>query len=486
MKLTRRQINILLALGALTVALFVGIFFLPHVRASGGPDPGYTVGADPHDRFRAPRSATSEYLDWEINLGGSGNEEVVASFKLKNEIIIFGNTTSIDYDFYGTNASENGSFFVMLLSSSGQPIAYRAHEGNLVKVLMVNQIREGFLLLINTATESFVIETNLFATDLLESDWRRSTNLRNLPHEQIIYLYVDDWADQNRTPAHMPYEFFHAVMEFTDPLDGFRRLRVAVLCGNLEMRYERFFTSTQSVEFVSAFAQMGEFVLFGTLRGGNNTSRLIGFRWSRATSVRNFTPILMQGVQNYTVETMIPAGPSEFVALIRMSNDVHEVVWFYNFFSETPRMHNISLSQSSAQKVLLMGGGQDRFYVFEVDILGRSVLYRFRHDNMRTMDSVPLYEFGSLNGIDSRMATNMGHGSVFIGRDTGYTVVIGTNDGGVTSRRFIEGSNKNIRHIIREDEHIGGFILIGESRGVGANVNEHFGESDVWVARLRI
>ncbi|MCL2847925.1 MAG: hypothetical protein FWE13_04150 [Firmicutes bacterium] len=482
-RLTKRQINILLALSVLTVALAIGIFFLPHVW--GNDDPYIPVVVPPHDRFREPREAKSEYLDWEITLGGSGEEEVVASFKLQNEIIIFGNTTSVDYDFYGTNASRDGSFFVMLLSNSGQPIAYRAHQGRLEQVVMVSEIREGFLLLINTDTESFIIETNLFATDLLENDLRRSENLRNVAHERIIYLYVDDWAlEGDRTPSHLAPEVFHAVMEYRDPLDGFRRLRVAVLCRDLELRYERFFTSNQSVEFVAAFAQMGEFVLFGTLRGGFNSSRLIGFRWTREASVRNFTPTLMQGVQNFTLEAIIPAGHNEFASIIRHNDGTHRLVWFYNFFSATPRIIERDLSGSSSQSVRLFGGGQNRFYVFEVDITGNGILYRFNIDNMRTMDEVPLTVFNDLTAVDSVMSTNMGHGTTFIGRKNGFVTVIGTGSAGVTSSRFIEANDKRVDFIIREDQHLGGIILVGEISYRGPNATHHMGGTNVWLARM--
>ena len=486
MKLTRKQINILLILAVLTVVLFIGIFFLPHITGGSSvePDPPPVIVPPAHDRFRHPREAASEHLSWELTLGGTGNEQVVAAFGLGEELIIFGNTTSTDFDFDGTNANAAGSFFVMLLNLNGQPIAYRAHAGTLEQVIMISNPREGFLLVVNTATESFIIETNLFATDLLEGDKRRSDCLRNAAHERIVYLYIDDFALYgDRTPAHLPREIYHAVLEAVDVLDGFRRLRVAVLCASLEVQYERFFTSTQSVEFVAAYAKLGEFVLFGTLIGGNNTSRLVGFRWDRVAPTRSFTPLLMQGVQNYSLQGMIPVGADEFAALIRLPTGVHQIVWFYNFFSATPRIHTIELSGESAQKAVILGGGQNRFYVFEIDLLGNGILYRFSISTMRILDEMPLVEFNYLTTLTAHLPTNAGHGTVFIGTTATHTVIIGTDSMGTTNTRLIEGI-KNVRFIIRENENIGGVIIVGEIEESSPNAYQHFGGSDVWIARV--
>ena len=465
MKFTKTQVNTLLALGGVTVILFVGMFFLPWVNpafAENPPGPEIpTETPPPHNPFRGPRPAADPFLEWEINLGGSGDETVVAAFGLTEEIIIFGNTTSNDYDFESTGAGA----FAVLISFDGRPIAYFTFEGVLERVVPLDN---GFLLCINTETESFLIETDALGIEIRRIDLQRG------PNERIIDVYIDYFAEI-RTPPGQPLELFHAVMEYTNPFDGYKELRVHVLTDEFEDRFQRFFRRAQSLEYVAAYAHAGGFYLFANLRGFNE-SVLTFYNWTRGTFTEtSFDNLILPLIPFYTVDAVIPAGLGRYISLIRTENNIPFLIDSYQDF----RRNVIRpLSNVPVRNVRLMAGA-NMFYVYEYQIGDRSVLWRFDHDDLRIADAGELREFTNLIALDTHIITRFG--TLFCGRTVDSVQIIGTNERGVNFTRSFLSRNETINTMIETPR---GLILIGESTGVGINVGGNFGGSDIWVSKL--
>lgn len=87
-----------------------------------------------HSIQRKARVSANENLSWEINLGGSGNEQPVAVFNLNNEIYIFGNTSSSDLDFAGV--SGNGMHgFGARLSLAGSTLEFTVFDFTIAKAV---------------------------------------------------------------------------------------------------------------------------------------------------------------------------------------------------------------------------------------------------------------------------------------------------------------------------------------------------------------
>ena len=472
MKLTKKQINTLMILGGITVLLFLGIFLLPWVgpssQASAPPYPPVEAPS-PHNPFRNARTAVSPLLDWEINLGGSGTETVVAAFGLQQEILIFGNTTSTDYDFYNQVVGH----FIILMTLHGTPISYNTYAGVLEQVIM---LEDGFLKVVNTQTESLLVRTNAFGMRMHYVNLR-SEHALQATRERIIYVYVDSFAEF-RAAVGTPKEKFHAVIEYRNPLDDYRELRVDVVTEQLELSYSRFFRRALSLEFVRAFANQHEFRLFANVRGLNE-SVLTVYTWTRQSlTEQSFRNMNLPLINRYEIEDVFPAPMhGTYAALIRrLPDNVPFLIEFYNNFN---RHRTIPLGGVSVQSTHMMAG-RDMFYVFEYQMGDRGMLSRFGHSDMRNVDDIPIEAFSNFVAIDSHMVTHFG--TVFSGRTSHTLSIVGTNHRGlVPPVRTFNANTIEIKTMIYVQN---GIILIGESSGIGENVGEHFNATDIWVSKL--
>jgi len=460
MKWTKSQVRTLLVVNSITLILFVGILFLPWVNPFfGGTKP---VDADPepppvnsavHDPLRSPRPAADSALAWETNLGGSGNETVVAAFETASGVLIFGNTESSDYDF----KDKTPGGFVILLGFNGKVVNYLMYEGEIAKVYGLD---DGFLLCVNSATECLLLRT-----DSLGIGTGR-VNLREAETEKIIDVYTD-WFSANQES-----EPFHAVVEYQNPNTGYKELRVHALSDKLEERYKRWFSRSQSLEYVAAYSHPNGFFLLANIKG-LNTSMLTYYNWRKNSSTENdFNNLTLQLIDRYTCEAVIPAGANRYAALIRTADNIPYFIDCNQDFTRHP-IHE--LGAAPAEKVMLLSDNETVYvYVYRAGDI--SALFRF-DETLAVIDEVAAFKKFS----DLYCHTLTSRGTLFCGRTVNGVTVAGVNQNGVAWERAFNSQNETIRACIETN---GGLILIGESTGKGYNVGGNFGGSDIWAAKL--
>ena len=478
-KFTRRQVNSLLALGGITVVLFIGIFFLPWVGGAypAYPEPDISVEAPiPHNRFRSARTSSQPHLNWELNIGGSGNETVIATFKLLNEIIVFGNTTSTDYDFYGHDVG----YFVVILNSNGTPIAYRTYAGTLETVHMVVDVEgvdDGFVLSVNTINESLVKLTNLNGAESHRADVRRA----NSSHERILDIIIDDTSATS---------VFHAVIEHTSPLNqDHKSLRVALLNSSLGITHEQLFThrSGYSLEYVRAIAGFNSFRLFANARClVSRQTFLAAYSW-RPPAFSEARTINVPDVARFETIDVLPnhARLNSYVALIRTEDSRMRVVDLYNNMSSvsTRPLPGNYFSVSAS-----IFSGTQNFYAFERRQGGIGAMARFNKQGVNVV-------YPPLNGFDRTVEINtVKCVALYSGNSTRRTIAVGRTADQIQVSDIRTQGVANMRSFVAEGLVItnsiyvpdSGVLLIGQSSSAGGAVGGHFGGTDLWIGKISL
>jgi len=483
MKLTRRQINTLLVLGGVTVLLFIGVFFLPWVGCSLQPDyPNGGGGGEveapviPHDRFRAPRTSNIAHLNWELNIGGSGNEEVIAAFKPGDNIIIFGNTTSTDYDFYG----EIAGYFVAVLNSNGTPLAYRTSEGTLERVHMVTAVdgvEDGFILAINTQTESLVKKVSLAGAENYPARVcvRSTLNPAIRPFERIVDIVIDD---SNSNTA------FHAIVEvMSEQNQNHKRLRVALIDRNLNITHNEFFTTRTgySLEYLRAFAVGNTFRLFANAREltASGRSFLAHYEWQVGGGV-NDNHRVISAPTNILFETIdiVPNSPiGGYVALIRTQTGHASLLNIRNNFTTSiSQLGNNFMTNAS-----LFSGGQN-LYSFKRQSGGAGSL--FRSNKIDAHASSPISGFGDFHSVNTVLRAGATNRTIVVGTNNDTLFISDIREQGVVAQRSFEARGVSI--VQTQYLEGNGILLVGNSTSSGGAVGANFGGQDVWIAMVSI
>ena len=458
MKLTKKQVRILIATNCVVLVLFVGILFLPWVNpfidkalpVEGNPDgPPVTV---PHDPFRAPRPGTDSALTWETNLGGSGNDTVVAAFETASGVLVFGNTKSTDFDF----KDKTPGGFAMLLGANGRAASYLTYESEISKVYA---LEDGFLLCYNNTTEGGVLKTDALGTETAR------VNLRESAAERVIDVYEDFFSQANQT------EPYHAVIEYTNPGTGYKELRINVLSNKLESKYKRWFSRAQSLEYVAAYPHPGGFYLLANLKGPVS-SLLTYYNWKKTTAAGDYDNLVLSLIDRYTCEAIVPAGNGRYAALIKTANNVPYLIDCYQDFK---RYSIHELGAAPIEKAMLLADA-DTLYAYMYRLGDISALYRF-DENLSVKDEVAALK--KLTGLFCHTVTS--RGTLLCGKTVNGISVAGINTNGVAWESAFVSQNEKIIACI---ETTGGLILIGESTEKGYNVGGNFGETDIWATKL--
>jgi hypothetical protein len=150
-----------LGMAVLLIAACLAAYFLawnPAIAAIAPPGDGQETGGgegtgtdfDLSKPF-APRAARDKAgangVAWEINFGGSGEDEIGGAFQFGDDFYIFGRTNSTDGDFKGR---DTGSLFAAVLSGSGELKAVSAfgeERGATFKAVRYNPYNDNFYIL---------------------------------------------------------------------------------------------------------------------------------------------------------------------------------------------------------------------------------------------------------------------------------------------------------------------------------------------------
>ena len=88
----------------------------------------------PHEILRSARVSANDSIEWEQNIGGSGADIAVSVIRKNNELYIFGNTDSGDFDFAGRESGSTRGFGARL-SLAGSTLAFTAFDFTIAKVI---------------------------------------------------------------------------------------------------------------------------------------------------------------------------------------------------------------------------------------------------------------------------------------------------------------------------------------------------------------
>lgn len=133
--LNAKQLQTVMVLCAVIFILLCGVAYTVSTRQSTAANTT-PVGTEkpPHSLVRDARVSANERLSWETNIGGQGDETPVAVFTKNNEIYIFGNTDSSDYDFAGLEAGKTRGFGARL-SVSGRTLSFTVFDFTVFKAV---------------------------------------------------------------------------------------------------------------------------------------------------------------------------------------------------------------------------------------------------------------------------------------------------------------------------------------------------------------
>jgi len=319
---------------------------------------------------------------------------------------------------------------------------------------------DGFLLCVNSETECLLVRT-----DALGIETRR-VNLKESKDEKIIDVYADFFSAAQDT------EPFHAVVEYANPNTGYKELRIHALTEKLEERYKRWFSRSQSLEYVAGYAHLNGFYLLANLKG-LNTSVLTYYNWRKnSSSDADFDNLTIPLIQRYTCETVIPTHLGRYAALIKAADNVPYLIDCYQDF----KRHSIhELGAAPAEKTRLLADA-DTFYAYVYRLGDISAMYRF-DETITVRDEVAAFKKFS----DLFCHTITQRGTLFCGRTSNKIIVAGINKNGVAFESAFNSQNETVRVCI---ETTGGLILIGESASEGYNAGANFGGTDIWASKL--
>lgn len=121
-------------LTAVIMILLCGVAYAISSRASVPASGNTTQTRPPHEILRSARVSANERIDWEINIGGSEDDAPVSVIRKNNEIYIFGNTSSSDFDFAGADKDKTRGFGARL-SLGGSTLAFTVFDFTVAKAI---------------------------------------------------------------------------------------------------------------------------------------------------------------------------------------------------------------------------------------------------------------------------------------------------------------------------------------------------------------
>ena len=133
--LNRRQIQSILLLTAVIFILLCGVAYTVSARRTEAVvQTPAGVEKPPHELLRAARASANDRIEWETNIGGTGDETPVTVLQKNNELYVFGNTNSHDLDFTGL-AEHKTRGFCARLSLLGRTLAFTVFDFTVAKAV---------------------------------------------------------------------------------------------------------------------------------------------------------------------------------------------------------------------------------------------------------------------------------------------------------------------------------------------------------------
>ncbi|MBR2971261.1 MAG: hypothetical protein IKC48_05665 [Clostridia bacterium] len=236
---TKNQLRVIAALLVVVLSLAVGlVFYQPTaISASAGDgsitDEGEGEQPTPHQRVREATVSLDPSFAFSQTIGGSGDEQLVDVFYHGERLYIFGNTTSVDYDFDRSGA------FVAITDAYGKTLDFVSYEGKLVAVTLYEG---GYLLAIDQSSTPIAIA--------IDYDGREKKSLA-LPTVRAEVALDVKYVDGG-------YLFVTSLIQ---GITDFTKLKLTILTPDLEFKSSVVTDEVYSLDYVDTLDIMGSYKL---------------------------------------------------------------------------------------------------------------------------------------------------------------------------------------------------------------------------------
>ena len=127
----KRHVQIIMLLSAVILILLCGVLVTLKSRDAS---PAAAEAPYEHSLTRDARPSANPLLEYETNIGGTGDETPLALFSQNGRVYIFGNTSSSDLDF-AANQADKTQGFCATLASNGHTEAFTVFPFTIAKVI---------------------------------------------------------------------------------------------------------------------------------------------------------------------------------------------------------------------------------------------------------------------------------------------------------------------------------------------------------------
>ncbi len=423
--LTRAQIKAITLLNGVIAVLILGIIVTNSIKAD------VPLSAEPyrHEIIRTARVSAHENIAWEINLGGSGNDNVISSHKTADGYAFFYTTTSTDLD-----CVSGGKSYAVKLNFYGTVTANVPFDFSIVKAVKTvggwavigNRNDEVILALID---ETFVVKSSVTLND-------------------FDLTAVDLFVFNGRLLA---------VTVYTHPLTNKNAFIVYSLDGELNVVFSRVISRAFDLKYVNLIPLGNEKFLLATNTVDAQQNFLTVAEFSNKTESAfydfgivsySYSTVAFYPSDNGFVALIVGGGKSDFLLIDKSLNATGKT-----FVSNSQEVY---AKYSNGFAYVTSGENTYKFGSSFVDKTIVSDVYAPLYD----VTSNNLYTVVSSGGINLSVFSNV------------------TSD---VKKITVASELQQLCSVITNDD---GFIIVCSSQATCDDVKNHFGGIDVWIAKI--
>lgn len=459
MKFKSYQIKVLAILNTIAIALFICVFtiFSPSKAEETGGGGTQII----HDKFRSSRVATNTNLEWEINIGGSGDEKFLRAFPLSNGFLLFFESTSTDYDLADSGGN---SIVAVRISANGKPVEYNYYAGEYVNVTLLD---EHYYLLVNLSDNAKMLQLNSNGKEVSSNEIEYVDS-----NEKCVDFIVA--VNQNGT------EQFVVIFEYTTSLQV--KIRACVYptdfasSGTNTTIHERTFKSEGKLKYIACYQSGTDTYTLATQYEGLTERYLSLFKWGKqVTTEKVINKDINSELDNYySVYSFIPYS-NGYAALIQSKDNKPYVIKINKDLIYTTKeiMSENIIHDGSIYEY------NNKYYIYTASNASSKMFVTDR--NLTDITSNELTSFKTTTNASTISYSSKG--AIFGVTLTNSCGIIGINTStNVESSITFATSFEIVRDLIPTTN---GVIAICESPRKSADVGGNFGNNDIWITKVK-
>lgn len=450
----KRFLLISLTLINIIACVFVGRYFLlAHARQTGSDiiDDGKT-GSDPPDAahvvVRDPRPSLSTDLQWELNMGGSGEDILHDVFEL-GAYYLFGQTDSKDFDFKRTEGVV--CLFLITLSKEGsvqKTLAF--NEGHTYAGAAVTD--DGFAVLSNDANSDFYLTLISFGGLLVKT---KNLGTQSLETGKEIICHNGDIV---------------IAVEVKNRLIDKTEVQVLFVDPDFNILALRYPSRPASLSFVSILPYGANILL--TVNAFDGVITFSSLYVIKKTA--NYDSYDKLSSISHTVLDIIPWGAGKYLMMYRMNNNGQALLMTLQNNLSSQNI-DLDLGGVTGGKIVPSSSG------YIIAMYTESGMKTVHFDNSLNI----MTDIESAGGMDKVYAFTPTSASVVIIGSSGNDIAVNAYIGDKTEyHRSFGGSKSDTPIAVLPSGN--SMIIFGNSHSSDKDVGKNFGSSDVWIAKIRI